>query len=184
MSSRVRDAPKRLYMDRVGQNGASSSSGSCSSASLCRASNPSVGNAFDHLKRYNIGFMQHLVDEDSVECKSELDRYLWESFEDPNMEGLDIMMQRKVNSSRYQVLSQIAHDVLVIHVSIVTSKSASSTGERVLDSLHSSLSPNTVEALICTYNQLKDAKKKRPMNLQECMDNVEDMEGFEIDTSV
>ena len=79
-------------MDRVGQNGASSSSGSCSSASLCRASDPSVGNNSNHLKRYNIGFMQHLVDEDSVECKSELDRYLWESFEDPNMEGLDIMM--------------------------------------------------------------------------------------------
>ena len=87
MSSRVRDAPKRLYMDRVGQNGASSFSGNCSSASLCRASDPSVGNASNHLKRYNIGFMQHLVDEDSVECKSELDRYLWQSFEDPNVEG-------------------------------------------------------------------------------------------------
>ena len=29
---------------------------------------------------------------------------------------------------------------------------------------------------------MKDAKKKRPIKLQECMDNVEDMDGFEIDT--
>lgn len=87
MSSRVRDTSKRLYMERVGQNGASSSSGNGSSASLCRDFDPSVGNASDHLKRYNTRFKQHLVDEDSVECKSELDGYLWESFEDPNVEG-------------------------------------------------------------------------------------------------
>ena len=51
-----------------------------------------------------------------------------------------------------------------------------------MDSFHSSLSPNTIEALICTQNWLKDAKKRRPLKLQECMDNVEDMDGFEIDT--
>ena len=94
------------------------------------------------------------------------------------------MMQRKVNSSRYQVISQIARDVLVIYVSIVTSKSAFSMGERVLDSFCSLLSPNTVEVLICTHNQLKDAKKKRPMNLRKCIDNVKDMESFKIDTGV
>ena len=55
-------------------------------------------------------------------------------------------------------------------------------GGRVLDSFRSSLSPNTVEALICTQNWLKDAKKRRPLKLQECMDNVKDMDGFEIDT--
>ena len=58
----------------------------------------------------------------------------------------------KVNSSRYQVISQIARNVLVIHVSIVASKFAFSMGERVLDSFRSSLSPNIVEVLICTHN--------------------------------
>ena len=87
-----------------------------------------------------------------------------------------------MNSSRYQVFSQIAHDVLAILVSTIASKSAFSIGGRVLDSFHSSLSPNTVEALICTQNWLKDAKRKRPLKLRECMDNVEDMDGFEIDT--
>ena len=55
-------------------------------------------------------------------------------------------------------------------------------GGRVLDLFRSSLSLNTTEALICTQNWLKDAKKKRPIKLRECMDNVEDMDGFEIDT--
>ena len=55
-------------------------------------------------------------------------------------------------------------------------------GGRVLDSFCSSLSPNTVEALICTQNWGKDVKRKRPLKLRECMDNVKDMDSFEIDT--
>ena len=45
MSFRIQDALKRLYMERVGQNRASSSSGSGNSASLSKDSRPSVGNA-------------------------------------------------------------------------------------------------------------------------------------------
>ena len=85
-----------------------------------------------------------------------------------------------MNSSRYRVISQIARDVLAIPVSTVASESAFSTGGRVLDSFCSSLSLNTVEALICTQNWLNDAKKKRPIKFRECMDNEEDMDGFEI----
>ena len=54
MSSKVRDALKRLYMERVGQNGVLSSSGSGSGASLSRDSRPSVSK-------------QHSADEDNVE---------------------------------------------------------------------------------------------------------------------
>ena len=86
-----------------------------------------------------------------------------------------------MNSSRYRVIFQIARDVLVI-VSTIAFESVFSTGGRVLDSFCSSLSPNTVEALICTQNWLKDVKRKRPLKLQECMDNVKDMDSFEIDT--
>ena len=81
-------------MERVGQNEASSSSGSGSGASLSRDSRPSVGNASlsDHIKSYNNKFKRHLTDENSVKRKSELDRYLLESSEDPNVEDFDILM--------------------------------------------------------------------------------------------
>ena len=88
MSSKVRDALKRLYMERVGRNGISSSSGSGSGASLSRDSRPSVSK-------------QHLADEDNVEIKSKLDRYFLESFEDFDVEDFDILMWWKMNSSRY-----------------------------------------------------------------------------------
>ena len=67
-----------------------------------------------------------------MENKSELDRYLLESFEDLDVEDFDILMWWKMNSSRYQVLSQIAHDVLASHVSTIASESTFSTGGRVL----------------------------------------------------
>ena len=94
MISKVRDALKRLYMEMVSQNGVSSSSGSGSNASLSRNSRPSVSNAslFDRIKSYNNWFKQHLADEDSMERKSELDRYLLESFENPDVEDFNILM--------------------------------------------------------------------------------------------
>ena len=88
-----------------------------------------------------------------------------------------------MNSSRYRVISQIAYDVLAIHVSTNAFESAFSMGGRVLDSFCSLLSPNTVETLICTQNWLKDAKKKRLIKIREYMNNVENMDGFEIDTN-
>ena len=51
--------------------------------------------------------------------------------------------------------------MLAIPVSTIESEFAFNTGGRVLDLFRSSLSPNTVEALICTQNWLKDAKKKK-----------------------
>ena len=94
MSSKVWDALKRLYVERVGQNEVSSSSGSGSGTSLSRDSRPSVGNVSlsNRIKSYNNRFKQQLVDEDGVESKSELDIYLLESSKDPNVEDFDILM--------------------------------------------------------------------------------------------
>ena len=110
------------------------------------------GSAEERMKRYNSIHKQHLANEDSVECKSELDRYLLEASVDLEIEGFDILDWWGVNSSRYRILSQVARDVLAIPVSNVASESAFSIGGRVLDPFHSSLSPNTVEALVCRQN--------------------------------
>ena len=94
MSFKVRDALKRLHVERVGQNGVSSSSGSGSGASLSRDFGPSVGNVSlsNCIKSYNNRFKQYLADEDSVESKSELVRYLLESSKDHDVEDFDILM--------------------------------------------------------------------------------------------
>ena len=60
----------------------------------------------------------------------------------------DILGWWKSNSSKYPLLSQIAHDVLAVPVSTVASESAFSTGGQVLDPFHSSLSPMMVETLV------------------------------------
>ena len=134
------------------------------------------GSAEENMKRYNNIYKQHLGNEDSVECKSKLDRYLLEASVDPKTEGFDILDWWRVNSSRYRILSQVAHDVLAIPISTVASKSAFSTGGRVLDPFCNSLSPNTIEALICTQNWLRSKDSTEPINLREAMDEVENYE--------
>ena len=100
-----------------------------------------------------------------MECKSELERYLLEASVDPDIEGFDILDWWRVNSSRYRILSQVARDVLAILVSTFASEFAFSTGGCVLDPFRSSLSPNTVEALICTQNWLRTKHSTEPINL-------------------
>ena len=58
-----------------------------------------------------------------MESKSELDRHLLESSEDPDVEDFEILMWWKMNSSRHRVISQIARDVLAIPVSTIASES-------------------------------------------------------------
>ena len=53
---------------------------------------------------------------------------------------------------KYPNLQAMGKDVLAIQVSTITSKSSFSTGMRVIDPYRSSLTPRSVEALICLYN--------------------------------
>ena len=61
----------------------------------------------------------------------------------------DILNWWKLKASKYYILSCMTRDIMTIPVSTVSSESVFSTGDRILYSFHSSLSPTTVEALIC-----------------------------------
>lgn len=82
------------------------------------------------------------------EKKSELDKYLCDECEQ-NDERFEILQFWKDQKKRYSILTMMARDVLAMSVSTVASESAFSTGGRVLDSFHTSLTPRIVEALIC-----------------------------------
>ncbi|CAL2277214.1 unnamed protein product [Prunus armeniaca] len=58
------------------------------------------------------------------------------------------------NSPRFPVLSKIARDVFAVPVSSVPSEVAFSMGKRVVDPFRASLTPKTVEALVCTKDWL------------------------------
>ena len=63
---------------------------------------------------------------------------------------------------------------MAIPVSTIASKSAFSTGGRVLDPFRSSLAPKIVEALIYAQNWFKNPSK--PINFGEAMNEVENLE--------
>ena len=58
----------------------------------------------------------------------------------------------KANSNRYQVLSKLARDVLIVPVFTIASESVISTGGRILDPFQSSLSPLMVQNLVCAQD--------------------------------
>ncbi|KAE8648396.1 hypothetical protein Csa_008568 [Cucumis sativus] len=89
--------------------------------------------------------------QNTLELRNDVDRYLSDPCEELN-DQFDVLTWWKLNGAKYRILSKIALDSFVVLVSTAASKSAFSTGGRILDSFRSSLSPKTVEALICTQN--------------------------------
>lgn len=85
--------------------------------------------------------------------KSELDAYLEEEYvrEDENFE---ILSWWKTNSNKYPVLSAMARDFLAIPLSTVSSESAFSLGGRILSDNRSSMTPQTLQALVCCKDWL------------------------------
>jgi hypothetical protein len=122
-------------------------------------------------------FKRHLQKEESVENKNEVERYLNDGCEDPDDEKLDILGWWKVNGSKYKILSKVAQHVLAIPVSTVASESSFSTGGRILDQFRSSLSPATVQALVCCQNWLHHGEI--PIDITTLIDDYEKYEKLE-----
>ena len=69
-------------------------------------------------------------------------------------ENFNVIAWWKKNSDAYPILSLMARDFLAIPVSTVSSESVFSAAGRILGEHRTSLSPETLEALICSINWL------------------------------
>lgn len=87
--------------------------------------------------------------------------------------NFDILNWRKVNSTKFPILAQIARGVLAILITTVALESAFSTRGRVLDPFRSSLALKTVVASVCSQN----LSRSKPISGS----NSYDSEIFDID---
>ncbi|XP_071703230.1 zinc finger BED domain-containing protein RICESLEEPER 2-like [Rutidosis leptorrhynchoides] len=125
------------------------------------ASNSHVGDGNDTRDRLT-GFDRFLHEtSQSQNVKSDLDKYLEEPLFPRNVD-FNILNWWKVHSPRYPVLSMMARNILGIPMSKIPMDSVFDSDDRVLDQYRSSLSVDTLEALICTQdwmqNDLEDSK--------------------------
>ena len=102
----------------------------------------------------------------STNSKTELDKYLAEDIEEQSSD-FDILSWWKCNSARFPVLSKLARDILAIPISTVASESAFSTSGRILDDFRSSLTPMTLQALICAQDWLRRKRINIEVDLWE-----------------
>lgn len=98
--------------------------------------------------------------------RTEIDKYLAEDVEE-NSPEFNVLTWWKCNSLCFPILSRMAHDILVIPISTVTSESAFSTSGRILDAFRSSLTPMTLQALICTQDWLRRKRINIEAHLEE-----------------
>jgi hypothetical protein len=92
----------------------------------------------------------------AVRFKSELDRYLEDELVPIQTENFQIIDWWKVAGTRYPVLRKVARDIYAIPVSTVASESAFSTSGRVVSEHRSRLTPEILEALMCSQNWLRN----------------------------
>ncbi|XP_074305722.1 zinc finger BED domain-containing protein RICESLEEPER 2-like [Silene latifolia] len=109
--------------------------------------------------------------------RTEFDRYLDEQKGED--EPSNILDWWKLNEPRFPVLARMARDVLAMPISTVASESAFSAGGRTLDRFRSSLTPKTVQGLICAQDWIRAEIRKSNVDVEE---SLEDLEKLEIDT--
>ncbi|XP_050104865.1 zinc finger BED domain-containing protein RICESLEEPER 1-like [Malus sylvestris] len=104
-------------------------------------------------------WMHFVEDSDEKVVGDEMDSYLFDPLvqitKEESTKYFNILLWWKVNGNKYPILATIAKDILAIQVSTVVSESAFSTGGRVISDFRSSLTPKSVEALICMQNWLR-----------------------------
>lgn len=83
--------------------------------------------------------------------RSDLDRYLEDGchIHEGDPLSFDTLNWWKGESGKYRILSRMARDILAIPITTVASEATFSAGTRVIDPYRSSLSPETVQVLLC-----------------------------------
>lgn len=88
--------------------------------------------------------------------KSELEEYLGEALDETCLESeFDILSWWKLKVAKYPIMARLTRDVLVVPISTVASESTFSVSGRILSHVRSSLSDDSLEALICAQDWLK-----------------------------
>ncbi|CAN6193527.1 unnamed protein product [Urochloa humidicola] len=113
--------------------------------------------------------------------KSELDRYLDDEYVPADIDNFKILDWWKVAGTRYPTLRKIARDIFAIPVSTVASESAFSTSGRVLIEHRSRLTPEILEALMCSQDWMRckyiDATNvKKPETFWSCLQEIQEIE--------
>ncbi|KAL6196600.1 hypothetical protein ACLB2K_032214 [Fragaria x ananassa] len=107
--------------------------------------------------------------------KFDLERYLDENvLPRVNNKEFDVLYWWKTSEMKYPTLYKVARDILVIPVSRVASKSAFSTGGRIVSSHWNRLHSNTLEALMCGRDWLWSELRDAPSTLEDDIDADEE----------
>ena len=120
------------------------------------------------------GFSNYLKRNENVEAMNDLDRYLLDGVEELDDTNFDVLLWWKNKVPTYRALTIMARDILAIPVTSVASECAFSTSKRVLDQFRSSLTPKTVESLVCAQDWLKSSKLM--VDSEETLENLEGIE--------
>ncbi|KAF7123656.1 hypothetical protein RHSIM_Rhsim12G0129800 [Rhododendron simsii] len=109
--------------------------------------------------------------------ESELTRYLnLPALETEYDEPFDLLSWWRSQESRNPILTVMARDILTVPVSTVASEAAFSAGGRVISEKRASLSPDTVEALICLKDwQLAEWRLQQAEQERELADLMRDL---------
>ncbi|GAB4831865.1 hypothetical protein Ancab_040254 [Ancistrocladus abbreviatus] len=97
-------------------------------------------------------FMQFVKSTETIQPqKSDIDIYLEEGLYicEDDSDRFNVLDWWKANELKYRVLSKMAANILAIPISTVASEATFSAGSRVLDPYRASLSPKTVQVLLC-----------------------------------
>ncbi|CAO2200016.1 unnamed protein product [Urochloa humidicola] len=114
-----------------------------------------------------------------VKAKNELDRYLDEEpLPHDENEYFDVLGWWKVAGTHFPTLRLIARDILAIPITTVASESAFSTSGRILSEHRSRLTPQMLEALMCSQSwfrhNLKGQDDGKIDTFWSCLEDIEE----------